>query len=281
MSVSEKPIEVRNLVKYYAYGVRGILVKVLDGVSFSLENNEVLGLVGANGAGKSTTIKILVGAVKPSAGECLIFGKPLDKRGRARLGYLPETPYFYKFLTGFELVRFYARLSGLSSDASKTAAMKTLDLVGLGDAADRQVGLYSKGMLQRAGLAQAIVHNPDLVILDEPVSGLDPVGAADMAEIVRRLKAGGKSVLMCSHSTGDVEALCDRVVMLSRGTIAACGPLDELLTVRGRTQMVFDTAEKTKLDGISAAAQKLGVAEISRGRERISLSDFFRLTIKK
>ena len=189
--MSAAPIIVENVSKYYKFGVRGILIKALDGVSFSMRENEVLGLIGANGAGKSTLIKIIIGAARASSGRCLVFGAPLSRKSKTRIGYLPEAPYFYKFLTGFELVRFYAKLSGMSSAEAKTAAMRALNLVGLGGAADRRVGLYSKGMLQRAGLAQAIVHNPDLVILDEPASGLDPAGAADMAEIILRLKREG------------------------------------------------------------------------------------------
>lgn len=274
--MSVPAVEIKNLSKYYRYGVRGVLVRALDSVSFSVADNEILGLVGANGAGKSTTIKTIIGAVKPSSGECLVFGKPVSKKTKREMGYLPESPYFYKFLTGFELVRFYARLSGMGRDESKTAAMKALNLVGLDDAADRAVGLYSKGMVQRAGLAQAIVHNPKLVILDEPASGLDPVGAADMAEIVRHLKASGKSVLLCSHIMSEVESLCDRVVFLSKGRVAACGTLDELLSKPDSTRIVFGTSDSAKLDAVCAAAAAEGVEVCQRSPERISLSEFFK-----
>ncbi|MBE6412995.1 MAG: ABC transporter ATP-binding protein [Verrucomicrobiaceae bacterium] len=275
------PIAVENLTKYYKYGVRGILVQALDRVSFTLEDNEVLGIIGANGAGKSTTIKILIGAVKQSSGECKIFGKELSKKVRRDIGYLPEAPYFYKFLTGFELVTFYAKLSGMSTTEAKNSAMRALNLVGLDDAADRAIGLYSKGMVQRAGLAQAIVHNPKLVILDEPASGLDPMGSADMAEIIKRLKADGKSILLCSHIMSEVETLCDRVVVLSKGKVAACGSVDELLTKTNSTEMIFNTTDNLKLDAIEANAKLLGAEVVQRKPARISLAEFFKSKILK
>ncbi len=275
------PIKISHLTKYYKYGVKGLLIKALDDVSFNLEENEILGLVGANGAGKSTTIKILIGAIKQSAGECLIFGEKLSKKSRANIGYLPEAPYFYKFLTGFELVVFYAKLSGMSSSAAKQAAMKALNLVGLDDAANRAVGLYSKGMVQRAGLAQAIVHNPKLVILDEPASGLDPVGTADMAEIILRLKKEGKSILLCSHIMSEVEKLCDRVVALSKGKVVALGTVDELLKKNDSTEMLLNTTDASKLAKIANVAQSLGVETIQQRPARISLADFFKSKISK
>lgn len=275
------PVKISNLTKYYKYGVRGLLIKALDGVSFSLEENEILGLIGANGAGKSTTIKILIGAIKQNIGECLIFGKSLSKKSRRDIGYLPESPYFYKFLTGFELVVFYAKLSGMSSSEAKHAAMKALNLVGLDDAADRQIGLYSKGMVQRAGLAQAIVHNPKLVILDEPASGLDPVGASDMAEIILRLKKEGKSILLCSHIMSEVEALCDRVVALSKGKVIALGKVDELLRRDNFTEMTFNTTSENKLNAISESAKSLGVETVDRRVAKVSLADFFKSKISK
>ncbi len=275
------PIKISNLTKYYKYGVKGLLIKALDDVSFNLEENEILGLVGANGAGKSTTIKILIGAIKQSAGECFVFGEKLSKKSRANIGYLPEAPYFYKFLTGFELVVFYAKLSGMSSSVAKQAAMKALNLVGLDDAANRTVGLYSKGMVQRAGLAQAIVHNPKLVILDEPASGLDPVGASDMAEIILRLKKEGKSILLCSHIMSEVEKLCDRVVALSKGKVVALGTVDELLKKNDSTEVLFNTTDTTKLAEISNVAQSLGVETIQQRPARISLAEFFKSKISK
>ena len=275
------PIQIENLTKYYSYGVRGMLVKALDGVSFELHENEVLGLIGANGAGKSTTIKIILGAIKQSSGQCKVFGNPITRQTKRDIGYLPESPYFYKFLTGFELVVFYAKLCGMTSAQARTEAMKALNLVGLDDAANRQVGVYSKGMVQRVGLAQAIVHNPRLVILDEPASGLDPVGASDMVEIIKRLKEQGKSILLCSHIMSEVEKLCDRVVALSKGKIAAIGTLDELLQKQNQTEMIFNTTDFDKMKSIELSAQNLGVDVVQRKNARMSLAEFFKSKISK
>ena len=237
----QEAITVKNLKKYYRSGVRARAIVALDGASFSVEEGEIFGLLGANGAGKSTTIKIITGLIRQNSGECLIFGKKLSVREKSKIGYLPESPYFYKFLTGFELTVFYAKLCGMPNAAAKQAAMKALNTVGLDDAADRPIALYSKGMTQRAGLAQAIVHNPKLLILDEPASGLDPVGADDLCNIILRLKSEGKTILLSSHIMSEVERLCDRIAIMSRGSVAAMGNTSEMLEIKGRYSLSFDS----------------------------------------
>lgn len=274
-------IEIKNLKKHYRYGIRGMAVQAVDGISMSVDEGEVFGMLGPNGAGKSTTIKIILGLLRQSSGECLIFGDKLSRKSRRLIGYLPESPYFYKFLSGFELVKFYARLCGMGEKEAKTAAMKALDLVGLGDAANRQIGLYSKGMVQRAGIAQAVVHNPKLVILDEPASGLDPIGAADMVDIIARLKREGKTVLLCSHMMSEVEKLCTRAAILNRGKIAAIGRLDEMLRLKDATDVEFETDDAEKLAQISDFAAARGVATLKTERAKISLDEFFRKTVEK
>ncbi len=273
-------IEISNLKKYYKYGIRGIAVKALDGISMSIGEGEVFGLIGPNGAGKSTTIKIILGLLRPNSGECRIFGKPVSKDAKKHIGYLPENPYFYKYLTGIELVSFYAKLCGMKSEKATAAAEKALDTVGLSDAANRQVGLYSKGMLQRAGLAQAIVHNPSLVILDEPASGLDPIGAADMAAIVTRLKNDGKTVLLCSHMMSEVEKLCSRAAILCSGKIAAIGKMDKLLEIDGRVRLDIDGADAKTLAKISEFAASLGANVVEKSAAKISLEEFFKRTVE-
>ncbi len=273
-------IEISNLKKYYKYGIRGIAVKALDGISMSIGEGEVFGLIGPNGAGKSTTIKIILGLLRPNSGECRIFGKPVSKDAKKHIGYLPENPYFYKYLTGIELVSFYAKLCGMKSEKATAAAEKALDTVGLSDAANRQVGLYSKGMLQRAGLAQAIVHNPSLVILDEPASGLDPIGAADMAAIVTRLKNDGKTVLLCSHMMSEVEKLCSRAAILCSGKIAAIGKMDKLLEIGGRVRLDIDGADAKTLAKISEFAASLGANVVEKSAAKISLEEFFKKTVE-
>lgn len=274
-------IKIENLRKYFRYGIRGIGIQAVDGISLEVEEGEVFGLLGPNGAGKSTTIKIILGLTRQNSGKCLLFGKEMARQTRKDIGYLPESPYFYKFLTGFELVVFYAKLCGMSNNSAKNAAMKALNLVGLDDAANRQIALYSKGMVQRAGLAQAIVHNPRLLILDEPASGLDPIGASDMADIILRLKAEGKTVLLCSHMMSEVEKLCSRAAILSKGKIAAMGKLDDMLSISGTSRIELKNAGASQLESIRNYAESLGV-EVSKAEcAKIPLNDFFRKVILK
>ena len=274
-------IKIENCRKYFRYGIRGIGIQAVDGISLEVEEGEVFGLLGPNGAGKSTTIKIILGLTRQNSGKCLLFGKEMARQTRKDIGYLPESPYFYKFLTGFELVVFYAKLCGMSNNSAKNAAMKALNLVGLDDAANRQIALYSKGMVQRAGLAQAIVHNPRLLILDEPASGLDPIGASDMADIILRLKAEGKTVLLCSHMMSEVEKLCSRAAILSKGKIAAMGKLDDMLSISGTSRIELKNAGASQLESIRNYAESLGV-EVSKAEcAKIPLDDFFRKVILK
>lgn len=274
-------IKIENLRKYFRYGLRGIGIQAVDGISLEVEEGEVFGLLGPNGAGKSTTIKIILGLTRQNSGKCLLFGKEMARQTRKDIGYLPESPYFYKFLTGFELVVFYAKLCGMSNNSAKNAAMKALNLVGLDDAANRQIALYSKGMVQRAGLAQAIVHNPRLLILDEPASGLDPIGASDMADIILRLKAEGKTVLLCSHMMSEVEKLCSRAAILSKGKIAAMGKLDDMLSISGTSRIELKNTGASQLESIRNYAESLGV-EVSKAEcAKIPLDDFFRKVILK
>ncbi len=272
-------IEIKNLKKYYRYGVRSIAIKALDGISLSVSEGEVFGLIGPNGAGKSTTIKILLGLIRQNAGECLLFDKPVCKETKKMIGYLPENPYFYKYLTGLELVSFYAKLCGLNAKESKVSAENALEIVGLADAMNRPISLYSKGMVQRAGIAQAIVHNPKLVVLDEPASGLDPVGAADMVNIILRLKNEGKTVLLCSHIMSEVEKLCSRVAILCGGKIAAIGELDKLLEINGRTNFELDNADDITIAKIAEYAESLGVKVAKKSTAKVSLEEFFKKTV--
>lgn len=272
-------IEIKNLKKYYRYGIRGIGIRALDGISFSVGDGEVFGMIGPNGAGKSTTIKILLGLIKQNSGECLIFGKPLSNETKRNIGYLPENPYFYRYLTGHELVAFYARLCGMTYKQANISADKALDIVGLSDARKRPISLYSKGMVQRVGLAQAIVHNPKLVILDEPASGLDPIGAENMAKIITHLKDTGKTILLCSHMMSEVEKLCSRTAILCDGKIASIGEIDKLLQIDGTTRIDLESADDATLQKITEYAESLGVKTLKKTSAKISLDEFFRRTV--
>lgn len=222
----------RSLTKDYKGSLREEAVRALDGLDLSVRRGEVFGLLGPNGSGKSTAIKLLLGLIAPSAGSCEVAGHPsASLEARRRVGYLPEMPDFYRFLSGSELVTFYARLSGLPRREVAGRVEQTLRWVGLEEAAGRAVGTYSKGMLQRIGLAQAIVHDPEVVLLDEPTAGVDPLGAAAMGELIRKLRARGKTVLISSHLLAHIEELCDRVAILHRGRKIAEGTVDELTQI--------------------------------------------------
>lgn len=228
--MAQPAVIVENLKKAYLLGWRGPYVQALKGVSFQIETGEIFGLLGPNGSGKSTTLKILLGLIKPDAGKALVYGKAGNNREiRQRIGYLPEGPYFYRYLSAIELVRFFAQLSGIPTKQIKARVEEVLELVGLSGLANQPVGTFSKGMLQRVGLAQAIVHDPDLVILDEPTAGMDPEGVVAVENMIRELKALGKTIILCSHQLSQVESLCDKVAILHKGHLVSSGALDDLL----------------------------------------------------
>jgi ABC-2 type transport system ATP-binding protein len=232
-------------------------LRAVDDLNLQINQNEIFGLLGPNGSGKSTTIKIILGLLKASSGSCEIYGKPSQAvSARHSVGFLPEAPYFYRYLSGWELVRFYARVCGVSRSTIKEQVDSVIELVGLTEAAHRRVGTYSKGMLQRIGLAQALVHDPQLVILDEPTAGVDPLGSAAIAEIIRELKRRGKTVLLSSHLLAQIEGLCDRVAILHRGKLVREGRVDDLVE-ENETESLF-------VEGLSAegrAAVEKTIAE--------------------
>jgi ABC-2 type transport system ATP-binding protein len=217
----------------------------VDGVSFTVGRGEVLGLLGPNGAGKTSVIKMLLGLVRPDAGEVLLLGRPArDPQSRARVGYLPELFRYQPWLSAAEVLTLHVRLSGAAVPASEQHDV--LGLVGLGERAGDRVGGFSKGMQQRLGLAVALVARPELVVLDEPTSALDPLGRVDVRDLVLSLKERGVAVLLNSHLIGEVERVCDRVVILDRGRVAAAGTLAELL---GSREL------RLRLDGVDARAE--------------------------
>ncbi|WP_369254930.1 ABC transporter ATP-binding protein [Geodermatophilus amargosae] len=217
----------------------------VDGVSFTVGRGEVLGLLGPNGAGKTSVIKMLLGLVRPDAGEVLLLGRPgRDPQARARVGYLPELFRYQPWLSAAEVLALHVRLSGAAVPESEQR--EVLGLVGLGERAGDRVGGFSKGMQQRLGLAVALVARPELVVLDEPTSALDPLGRVDVRDLVLSLKERGVAVLLNSHLIGEVERVCDRVVILDRGRVAAAGTLAELL---GSREL------RLRLDGVDARAE--------------------------
>lgn len=262
-------VELSGLTKDFPVGLRGVKLRAVDDLSLCIMPGEVFGLLGPNGSGKSTTIKIMLGLLAATAGSCRIFGVASDRvEARVAVGYLPEAPNFYRFLSGRELVEFYGRVCGLGGAALAARVTEVIAWVGLGEAAERRVGTYSKGMLQRIGLAQALVHDPRLVILDEPTAGVDPLGAAAITALIRELKARGKTVIITSHLLAQIEESCDRVAILDRGRLLVCGTVDELARSRQAEGGTLTAAERAEL-GQWLAARGKTLAAIEGGPVRL------------
>jgi ABC-2 type transport system ATP-binding protein len=224
-------VEIENLTKDYEVGFwRKRRVRALDGLSLAVEGGEIFGFLGANGAGKTTTLKLLMRLIYPTAGSATILGRNIfDVAMHARIGYLPENPYFYDYLTAREFVEYCAELFGYDSPARVRRASELLARVHLDEKSwDKQLRKFSKGMLQRVGLAQALVNDPEIVFLDEPMSGLDPIGRRQVRDLIASLRTEGKTVFMCSHILSDIEVLCDRVAIMRRGRLAHTGRLEDL-----------------------------------------------------
>jgi ABC-2 type transport system ATP-binding protein len=205
----------------------------VDDLGLEVRRGEIFGLLGPNGAGKTTTIKLLLALLRPDRGAVRVLGRPpSDTAVRARIGFLPERPYFYDYLTAEEFLDFYGRLHGLPDRDGKARIGRILDRVGLGGCERTPLRRFSKGMVQRLGLAQALQHDPDLLILDEPMSGLDPIGRRDVRDMILALREAGRTVLFSSHILQDAEMICDRVAILRRGRVAAVGSLDEMVSQR-------------------------------------------------
>ncbi|MDI6831244.1 MAG: ABC transporter ATP-binding protein [Actinomycetota bacterium] len=223
-------LEVEDLRKSYATRPGGPRRQALSGLSFGVPRGSVVGLLGPNGAGKTTTLKCVMGLARPDAGRVSIFGRDGDTvEARRRVGFLPEQPYFDLYLTPRKLLRYYGRLSGMGASAARARISYLLNLVGMEDDADVTMDKFSKGMLQRIGLAQALLAEPELLILDEPSSGLDPLGKLQVRDMLKSLSAGGTTILLSSHQLSEIEEICDRVIVIHRGREVASGELAELL----------------------------------------------------
>ena len=228
-------IEINNLTQDYATGFwRKRPVRALDGVNLQVAAGEVFGLLGPNGAGKTTTFKILMGLIRPTAGTARILGAAIDDvKVRRRVGYLPEQPYFYDYLTAREFLLYCGALCDLPRMLASERAGELLSQMSLTDSANKPLRKFSKGMLQRLGIAQALIHDPEVLFLDEPMSGLDPLGRREVRDLIVGLRARGKTIFFSSHILTDVEAMCDRVAILNRGRLIESGKLSEILKLRG------------------------------------------------
>jgi len=230
MSTTQPAISVQDLTKHYRNPQGGDRA-ALQGLTLEVPPGEIYGFLGPNGAGKTTMIKLLIGLIAPTVGGGTILGHPLGSvDARRRLGFLPESPYFYEYLRGEELVHYYGRLFGLPDGVRRQRVENLLTLVGLWEHRRLSVRKYSRGMLQRLGLAQALINDPDLVILDEPAGGLDPIGRREMRDILLHLRERGKTVFLSSHILAEVETVCDRVAILHQGRLVAVGRIGELLS---------------------------------------------------
>lgn len=235
-------------------------VEVLRGVSLEVEKNRVFGFLGPNGAGKTTLIQLLVGIRRPTSGEVMIQGhRATSNEAKKLIGFLPERPYFYDFLTGETFLKRFGKLGGLEDSVLKKRVPKILDRVGMSHAAQLTLRKYSKGMLQRIGIAQALLRDPELIVLDEPMSGLDPLGRREVRELILKLKEDGKTVFFSSHVIPDVEAVCDEVAILQKGKIVSSGSLSELLRDRETgVEVVFGNMEREKAKRFHKGVTSLG-----------------------
>jgi ABC-2 type transport system ATP-binding protein len=228
--MDDQLIVVDALRKEYRQGFWMRRVRAVQGISFEVRRGDIFGFLGPNGAGKTTTIKVLTGLIRPTGGGAWLFGHPIPSpRAMKRIGFMPENPYVYPYLTPTEFVTMCGRLSGLSPRAARDRTRRVLDQVGILYASDRRVGRLSKGMLQRTGLAAALVADPELLILDEPMSGLDPVGRKEVRDLIVGERGEGRTIFFSTHILSDVETLCDRVTILRRGEVVVSGKLSELL----------------------------------------------------
>ncbi len=262
-------IAVEGLRKVFRTPFRRRRVEAVKGVTFQVRRGEIFGFLGPNGAGKTTTLKMLVGLIRPTSGRARVLGgDPGTLEVMARVGFLPEQPYFYDYLTPGELLDVFGQVFGLPRALRRQRIDSLLDLVGLGDAKGRVLRKFSKGMLQRVGIAQALLNDPELVLLDEPMSGLDPVGRKEIIDLMARLKDQGKTVFFSSHILADIERLCDRVVILHKGEVKHAGTLKELLT-QGERKEILVAGELP--DGLSGRPGLLATDRVGPGVTRLAV----------
>ena len=267
MSSPSPVLRTDRLSKTFEVGVRRRRVQAVKDLDLSVHEGEIFGFVGPNGAGKTTTIKMLMGLIFPTSGSVTIFDAPIPSvEAKRRIGFLPENPTFYDFLTGREATRFFASLSGVAAGSLDARAEELLETVGLTDASDRQIRKYSKGMQQRLGIAQALAGDPAFVVLDEPMSGLDPIGRKEVRDLILELKRRGKTVFFSTHILPDVESICDRVGVILGGRLRDVGRISDLLSPRIRSvEVVLDVPE--------GARERVGNARlVSRDQDRFAMT---------
>jgi len=265
-------IETVNLTKVFKDFWRREKVRALDNLNLRIHRGEVFGLLGPNGSGKSTAVKLMLGLLFPTRGSVALLGRhPRSVDMKKRIGYMPEESYLYRFLNAEETLDFYGRLFDLNPTVRRNRIRRLLDMVGLTPHRRRPLSEYSKGMARRIGLAQALINDPELVLLDEPTTGLDPVGTREIKDLILELKRRGKTVLLCSHLLADVEDVCDRIAILYGGKVRAEGSVDELLAKRSLTQILTDALDEATVAEVEQVLQHAGAktVEVSTPQERL------------
>ncbi|OHB66089.1 MAG: multidrug ABC transporter ATP-binding protein [Planctomycetes bacterium RBG_13_63_9] len=279
---SDIVIETRNLTKVYRDFWGRQKVRALKALDLEVQRGEIFGLLGPNGSGKTTTMKLLLGLLFPTSGQALVFGRDASDVGKnERIGYLPEESYFYRFLNAEETLDFYGRLFNIPRAVRRQRIFELIELVGLEWARRRQLKEYSKGMVRRIGLAQALINDPELILLDEPTTGLDPIGTREMKDLILKLRDEGKTVLMCSHLLPDVQDICDRIGILYQGELKELGRVDSLLKVRDVTEVHASELSEEAKQEIRQVIERHHGELVSMGNPTTTLEDLFLKIIRQ
>jgi len=274
--MTDAAVAVRGLTKVFPVPFHGQPVVAVRDLDLEVKAGEIYGLLGPNGSGKTTTLKIILGLVSATRGRTEIFGQDSRRvESREAVGFLPENPYFYEYLTGRETLRFFGKLCGRRGPALKKRIDELLELVGLTHASERRLRTYSKGMLQRIGLAQALIQEPNLVVLDEPTAAVDPVGSRQIRNLILELKGRGITVLLSSHLLAQAQEICDRVGILAKGRLVREGRLKDLITIKNQTELVLENASDSLLNEIESLAIKSNARLIERRKCTTTLEDLF------
>lgn len=274
--MSEIVIETRNLTKVYRDFWGRQKVRALNALDLEVRRGEIFGLLGPNGSGKTTTIKLLLGLLFPTSGQALVFGRDAtDVSKNQRIGYLPEESYLYRFLNAEETLDFYGRLFNMPRQLRRQRTYDLIEQVKLGWAKRRQLKEYSKGMTRRIGLAQALINDPELLLLDEPTTGLDPIGIREMKDLILDLRKQGKTIVMCSHRLDDVQDVCDRIAILHQGELKELGRVDALLKVRDVTEIHATSLSRQACQEVKQVIERHGGQVLSIGNPTATLEELF------
>jgi len=278
----ENVIEIRNLSKVYRDFWGRAKVRALKSLSLNVERGEIFGLLGPNGSGKTTTIKLLLGLLFPTSGEAFVLGRPAsDVAKNERLGYLPEESYLYRFLNAEETLDFYGRLFNIPPAVRKRRINELIELVKIGHARKRILKEYSKGMTRRIGLAQSLINDPELILLDEPTSGLDPIGTREMKNLILDLRNQGKTIILCSHLLADVQDVCDRIAILHQGELKVLGSVRDLISIQEQTQFTAAGLSDAAKAEIRQVIARHGAELVAEGNPSTTLEDLFLRVVRE